>query len=117
MLAGTAGFRVVVGADPYGFVQKFLLAGIICQSLKFLLSHFDTSATKLRIKLKGGGWVKISDLMCRKGEQVKFKIFVMQIKSPTLPCPPAENKVIDFYIKILYNNRMNIMRKCFPPQE
>ena len=54
VLAGTAGFRVVVGADPYGFVQKFLLAGIICQSLKFLLSHFDTSATKLRIKLKGG---------------------------------------------------------------
>ena len=54
VLAETAGFRVVVGADPYGFVQKFLLAGIICQSLKFLLSHFDTSATKLRIKLKGG---------------------------------------------------------------
>ena len=57
------------------------------------------------------------DLMGRNGEQVELKIFAMQIKFPTLPCPPAENKVIDFYIKILYNNRMNIMRKCFPPQE
>ena len=53
------------------------------------------------------------DLAVGNGEQVKLKIFVMQIKSPTLPCPPAENKVIDFYIKILYNNK----RKCFPPQE
>lgn len=57
------------------------------------------------------------DLAVGNGEQVKLKIFVMQIKSPTLPCPPAENKVIDFYIKILYNNKMNIIRKCFPPRE
>ena len=46
-----------------------------------------------------------------------LKPFATQIKFPTLPCPPAENKVIDFYIKILYNDRMNIMRKCFPPRE
>ena len=42
------------------------------ENLKFLLSHFDLSTAKLCIKIKGGGWVKISDFAVGKGEQVKF---------------------------------------------
>ena len=42
-----------------------------------MLFYFDTSATKLRIKLKGGGWDKISEIAGRKGEPVKFKIFAI----------------------------------------
>ena len=59
------------------------------RSLNFSLSYFDLSTAELCIKLKGGGWDKIMDLMSRKGERVKLKIFAMLINFKTC-CPRGE---------------------------
>ena len=50
------------------------------QKLKISTVPFRLSTAKLCIKLKGGGWEKIMEFAVVNGEQVKLKIFAMQIK-------------------------------------
>ena len=69
--------RCGVAPTPTSFVQKIRACGSSLSKFKVFAVLFRHKHSEAVHQTKGGGRIKISDLMCRNDERVKLKSFVI----------------------------------------